>query len=271
MQDFPVLDEHSFVKTREQFHSVAKVIGKLRETLVKPIAKNDNLYLTVAEQGFCTPPITQYDELEIGCNPEKMIIELGSASGKYASINITGNTEQTLYNELTALLKTDFSVNAEIDSGSMNSVTVINPGEQEAQDFLTQLINFNSLLRGFWKRITTGVRSQVCLWPHHFDNAFRWFSGKKIDDEDEQMGIGLSNGDETSSLPYIYMTFYPPLRKTNTLHIPEGAVLHDYGWTGLVLPYESIMEMKTIDKQSALINNFFDESFAAVTRGFSKR
>jgi hypothetical protein len=271
MQIFPVLDEHGFVKTREIFHNVAKIIGKFRKTLVKPIAKNDNLYLHVVEQGFCTPPITQYDELEIGCNPGKMIIETGNASGRYSSYGLNGRSLNSVCIELSCILKNDFNINAEIDPSVLDSVNEIHIDEKSANDFLIQLINFNSLLKDFWRRTSAGVKSQVCLWPHHFDNAFKWFSGKKIDEEDEYMGIGVSNGDETSSLPYVYVTFYPPLRKTNTLHIPEGAVLHDYGWTGLLLPYESIAEMKTIEKQSALINNFFDESFAAVTRGFSKR
>ena len=95
------------------------------------------------------------------------------------------------------------------------------------------------------------------MWPHHFDNAFKWFSGRKIDDGDEQMGIGISNGDDNYELPYIYMSFWPPLRKTNTLQIADGAVLHDTDWTGLMLPYESLMEKKTIDLQQKLIEDFF--------------
>jgi hypothetical protein len=271
LQNFPEINESSFVKTREVFHSAAKIIGKFRKTFVQPIAKNDNLYLTVVDQGFCTPPITKYDDLEIGCNPEKMIIEIGNTSGKYSSFSLPGKTLKTVCEELSAVLKNDFGVDEEIDPSVLDSVNEINIEEHCAKDFLTQLVNFHSLLSGFRKRITSGVSSQICLWPHHFDNAFKWFSGKKIDEIDEFMGIGISNGDETYSLPYIYCTFYPPLRKTNTLNIPEGAVLHDYGWTGIVLPYESVTELKSIIKQSERINNFFDISFATVTTAFSKR
>jgi len=271
LQNFPELNEIPFVKTREALHAVAEVIGKFRGTLVKPIAKNDNLYLIAAEQGFCTPPITKYDELEIGCNSEKMIIEIGNASEKYSSFSLKGKSQKAICEELSVILKNDFGTNADVDSSGFDSEKVFNADEQNAKDFLTQFVNFNLLLKEFWKRITTGVRSPICLWPHHFDNAFKWFGGKKAGGEDEQMGIGVSNGDETYSLPYIYVTFYPPLRKTNTLNIPEGAVLHDYGWTGIILPYGSIAELKTIDKQTDLINNFFDESLVAVARAFTKR
>ena len=123
----------------------------------------------------------------------------------------------------------------------------------------------------FHNKINTGVKTQICLWPHHFDNAFKWFSGKKVNEEDEFMGIGVSNGDEMYELPYIYFTLYPPLRKTNTLEISEGAFLHDSDWTGLVLPYEALMEKKDADSQADLVNNFLDISYKSIQRGFTKR
>jgi len=270
MQNFPHLSETSFIKSREQIHSVAIVIGKFREKLVKPIAKNDNLFLKVA-QGLCTPPMNDLNELEIGCNIEKQIVEVANNKGKYASVAIKGVSQRELSVELVSVLNTEFEVNTVIDSNGFDSSKTINIQEQDAKDFLIQFTNYAKLLSDFWKRINTGVKTQICLWPHHFDNSFKWFSGRKIEDEDEQMGIGVSNGDETYELPYIYVTFWPPLRKTNTLQIPEGAILHDSDWTGMVLPYEEVMEKKNIDEQKQLIDSFFDVSFASIQRGFTKR
>src|SRR5437762_2772522 len=129
MTEFPSLDESDFIKTRRKIHSIAKVIGKFREALVKPIAKNDNLWLKAGEKGF------------------------------------------------------DSSIKYDIS-------------EQSAKDFLVQFANYNELLTDLHKKLNIGVKTQICLWPHHFDNAFKWFSGKKINEEDEYMGIGVSNGDE---------------------------------------------------------------------------
>jgi len=39
MQNFPLLQEQQYVKTRRRIHSVAKLVGRLREALVQPIAK----------------------------------------------------------------------------------------------------------------------------------------------------------------------------------------------------------------------------------------
>ncbi len=271
MKDFPIFDESDFKKTRRQFHLIAELIGEYRKTLVKPIAKNDNLWLSIVESGFCTPPVNEHNELEIGCNPEKLIIEIVNNKNLYESINIIGKTQSALDDELGNTLNSKFGVNTAVDSDNFNSSKIIDIPEKDAEDFSAQLINFNELIKAFHKGINVGVKSQICLWPHHFDNAFKWFSGRKIDDEDEQMGIGISNGDDNYELPYIYVSFSPPLRKTNTLLIAEGAVLHDTDWTGLMLPYESVIEKKTIDAQQKLIEDFFSTSFASVQRGFSKR
>lgn len=271
MQQFPNLTESSFKKTRKQIHSAAKVIGKFREKLVKPIAKNDNLWLTIVDKGFCTPPMGELNELEIGCNLEKLIIEVANDRNKYHSIDITGKTASGLAGEIAGILSKEYGVNAEVDSAEFDNNKTLDISQTDARDFLTQFVNYAELLSAFHKSITEGVKTQICLWPHHFDYSFKWFSGRKIDEQDEQMGIGFSNGDETYELPYLYVTLRPELRKTNTLEIPEGAILHDYEWTGLILPYDSVMEKNSAEAQQELINNYLEISFKSIKRGFSKR
>lgn len=268
---FPKFLVADFAQVRKKNHSIAKVIGKFREKLVEPIAKNDNLWLTIVKQGFCTPPMADFNELEIGCDIEKMIIEIADEGGKYESFGVIGKTQSAISAEIARVLTEKFGVNSAVSSQDFDDSKAIEIAESDAKDFLAQFVNYSELLKAFHKSIQNGVKTNICLWPHHFDNAFKWFSGRKIDEQDEQMGIGVSNGDETYELPYVYMTLWPALRKTNTLEIPDGAVLHDYGWSGLILPYESVLEMKTEEEQASLINNFLEISFKSIQRGFSKR
>lgn len=269
MIQFPSLNESDFIKTRRRIHSVAKVIGKFRETLVKPIAKNDNLYLKIVDKGFCTPAMPEYNELEIGCNLETLKVEVAN-SKDYDAIDLPGKTQKLLSDELKSILS-KYGVSPELDDSNFDSAKAFDVSENNVKDFLEQFANYNELFTAFHKKINVGVKTQICLWPHHFDNAFKWFSGKKINEEDEYMGIGVSNGDEMYELPYIYFTLYPPLRKTNTLEIAEGAFLHDTDWTGLVLPYDAIMEKNDADSQAEFVNNFLDISFKSIQRGFTKR
>lgn len=273
MEKFPSLEERQYVKTRRQVHSIAKLIGRFKEVLVQPIAKSDNLWLSVANKGFCTPPMNNLNELEISFNTEILCLEIADNINKYVSVSVTGKSLNEICVELLEALKNDSSVDVNLTAGEFDAQRKIEIDVTAAQEFLLQFVNFSELLSAFHNKIAfnDGVKTQICLWPHHFDNAFKWFSGRKIDEIDEFMGIGVSNGDEMYELPYIYMTISPALRKMNTLEIPEGAYLHDTDWSGLILPYEAITEKKSAEEQEELINNFFDIGFKGIKRGFSKR
>jgi hypothetical protein len=273
MQNFPSLQEQQYVKTRRRIHSIAELIGRFREAFVQPIAKNDNLWLSVVNKGFCTPPMNNLNELEIGFNAEILCVEIANNQDKYVSIAVTGKSLSELCSEMLDALKNDFGVDVTLQADEFDSARKIEIDPEAAQEFLLQFVKFSDLLTAFHKNIAfnDGVKTQINLWPHHFDNAFKWFSGRKIDEIDEFIGIGVSNGDEMYELPYIYMTIYPELRKMNTLEIPEGAHLHDTGWQGLILTYEAIIDKKSSEEQEELINNFFDVGFKGIKRGFSKR
>jgi len=66
------------------------------------------------------------------------------------------------------------------------------------------------------------------LWPHHFDFSVEWFSGKK----DEQIGTGISPGDEQYSEPYLYMNPYPFNPKVTENNLPIGK-WHTSSWKGI--------------------------------------
>ena len=73
-----------------------------------------------------------------------------------------------------------------------------------------------------------GNFTQVHLWPHHFDFSVEWFSGKK----DEQIGTGISPGDEQYSEPYLYMNPYPFNPKVTEYNLPIGR-WHTSSWKGI--------------------------------------
>lgn len=73
-----------------------------------------------------------------------------------------------------------------------------------------------------------GKYTLVHLWPHHFDFSVEWFSGKK----DEQIGTGISPGDEQYSEPYLYMNPYPFNPKVTEYNLPIGR-WHTSTWKGI--------------------------------------
>jgi hypothetical protein len=49
----------------------------------------------------------------------------------------------------------------------------------------------------------TGKFTLVHLWPHGFDLSVEWFTGLEYD---QQIGIGISPGEENITLPYLYIS-----------------------------------------------------------------
>ena len=76
----------------------------------------------------------------------------------------------------------------------------------------------------------------VHLWPHHFDFSLEWFTGNN----DEQIGTGISPGDENNSEPYLYMNPYPFNEKVLEQNIPLGKWNTD-GWKGVKIEWKDLL------------------------------
>jgi len=102
--------------------------------------------------------------------------------------------------------------------------------------------------------------SPVQLWPHHFDLAVVWFSGRLIpgqdpaDEEnaDEQMNFGFSTGDSSIAEPYFYATAYPTPDAFTQQPLPADAHWHTEGFTAAILPYQSLVS--ATDPHAKLLN-----------------
>ena len=86
--------------------------------------------------------------------------------------------------------------------------------------------------------------SPLQLWPHHFDLALSWFSGRAVpgkehcepDERNESVTVGFSTGDEGDSEPYIYALAYPWPAEVEAARLPAGR-WHGPGWSGGYLPW----------------------------------
>ncbi len=77
------------------------------------------------------------------------------------------------------------------------------------------------------------------LWPHHFDFSVEWFTGNK----DEQIGTGISPGDEQYNGPYLYMNPWPFNEKVRENKLPVG-IWHTSGWNGIKVEWNDIAQYR---------------------------
>jgi len=94
-----------------------------------------------------------------------------------------------------------------------------------------------------------GVTSPILLYPHHFDLSLVWFPH----DDERQLGLGFSTGDETVSEPYLYLTAYPEPDGFTAIKLPDGAHWQKEGFSGEVLPYA---KLQASDEPEALFEKF---------------
>jgi len=77
-----------------------------------------------------------------------------------------------------------------------------------------------------------GLTSPILVYPHHFDLSLVWFPNN----DEKQLSLGWSTGDETIAEPYLYLTGLEQRK------LPEGVFWQTEGFTGAVLPYDALVK-----------------------------
>jgi len=98
--------------------------------------------------------------------------------------------------------------------------------------------------------------SEIRCWPHHFDIASLLDLGKG-----KSIGIGMSPGDSSSTLPYYYVNMWP-YPDTDKVSLPalSSGKWNTEGWVGTLLNAEAFAG--TPD-QKEIIKTFIKESVSA--------
>lgn len=86
------------------------------------------------------------------------------------------------------------------------------------------------------KDFKMGEIAPVFLYPHHFDLALVWFPY----DDQRQISVGFSMGDEMVPEPYVYLTIYPEGPNFKNINVPREAQFQTDGFSGLVLLYKNL-------------------------------
>jgi hypothetical protein len=94
-----------------------------------------------------------------------------------------------------------------------------------------------------------GEASPIQLWPHGFDVAMTWLSGRLIpgqervedpEQRDETVTVGFSTGDANDPYPYLYAIAHPWPAAAKE-RVPEVGRWHASGWNGIVMPWAEVV------------------------------
>jgi len=108
--------------------------------------------------------------------------------------------------------------------------------QNQSSLFLNYAIDAIRILELFRMELQ-GKFTLVHLWPDHFDFSVEWFTQNK----DEQIGTGISPGDENNFEPYLYMNPYPFNDKVLEQNLPLGK-WNTEGWKGVKIERSELLK-----------------------------
>ncbi len=245
----PPLDLEGWRSTRDILRQYARCLGAIRRALSRPARHWSHIGLTVSTRGITTGPMMVAGErLEIRLDIRGAQIEIGTESGQAWVGRCPGTSCREILDRTNAWLAR--SGGASLIEIEMPEIENPDAFDQFAADrFWSALSRIDDILREF----SGGLRGEAhgpLLWPHHFDLAVLWLSGRLVPGEDpkdedradESMNFGFSTGDDGIPSPYFYATAYPAVPQLSEMGLPNGARWHAQGWQGAKLDYASVAD-----------------------------
>jgi hypothetical protein len=112
--------------------------------------------------------------------------------------------------------------------------TLANLNTPDLSDYLAFATKANRSLELFRMKLI-GHFTQVHLWPDGFDYSVEWFTDKN----EEQIGVGISPGEDRYESPYLYVSPYPFNEKRINESVSPG-IWHTDGWKGIKVEWKDL-------------------------------
>ncbi|MBP8003085.1 MAG: hypothetical protein KA314_05575 [Chloroflexi bacterium] len=263
---FPALKLSDWQTTRDTVQRYCQLLGKIRRALTPFEEHWYHASLRVGAAGLTTTTIPYGEDSFYADDTFEMLLDfmshklsINSSRRLQLEIPLTGQSLQAFHGAVMEGLKT-LGVEVELDHSLFADDT---PGVYDAAAitaYWQALKQIDSILHQF-KAGLAGETGPVQLWPHHFDLAMLWFSGRQVpntnpndrENADEQMNFGFSTGDGAIPDGYFYITAYPTPDGFVGSLLSEGAYWNPTGWKGAVLPYA---ELVGVDNPKQKLLNF---------------
>ncbi|MGB0384569.1 MAG: DUF5996 family protein [Ardenticatenaceae bacterium] len=254
--EFSPMPLASWQATYETLALYGKLVGKVRRALTPKQKHWWHISLRAGATGLTTTPIPAGAEAD--AHTFEMLLDLTNhqlvitnSSGEQSKTPLEGQSIADFCDEtLNALAAMGIQPDMERSLFSDTAPRVYDPAAVARYwGVLSQIDLIFKEFKGALRRETSPVQ----LWPHHFDHAFLWFSGRLVpsyDPEneeyaDEQMNFGFVPGDDTYPDPYFYVTAYPAPEGFSQQPLPKDAFWRQEGWTGAIMMYDALVGAQT--------------------------
>lgn len=256
-KDLPELKPADLKSSRDYLRDVALAMGSLQRGFL-PVSPRDWQHgLEVTMRGIAT------QEFIVGNERVKVLLDLVKNKIRLDGVNwnIDEYSGAELFKNFKSWLESK-GIQVKLEEPEFTGGTY-DPVQGEA--YAETLWWLHKQFQIIKAEISSGITSPILLYPHHFDLSLVWFPY----DDDKQVSIGFSTGDETVSEPYVYLTLYPEPKgfdKMLSEKLPEEAYWQKDGFSGAILTYS---KMRSHPHPDELLRRFVGQlSSYAVANGF---
>jgi hypothetical protein len=247
---FPALPLEAWRATRATVQGYCQVLGAVRGVLGPRLKHSQHRSLRVTATGLTTTPMPYKDlTVEMALDLTRHQLVATTSTGERWKGALRGQSLTVFFVEAVAALRA-LGVTVEVGATPFQTAAAAEAGTYDpaaVERFWLALSQVEAVLRRFKGELRTET-SDVQLWPHGFDLAMLWITGRLVPgqdpnvprDADEQMNFGFSTGDAGIPEPYFYATAYPLPPELPKMALPEGVAWHSAGWQGAVMRYGTL-------------------------------
>ena len=221
----------------ENIHPICMVIGEIKQQLIKELPHFGHHGLFFQNDEITTGQLDNKTEIKINLLTGELLY-FHNEKGHFIDLKNDNILEKL--KEITSNLGVKFS-----------EEPLKNVNQEELQSYHDFAIKAKQILELFRMNLRNDF-TLIHLWPHHFDFSLEWFTGNK----DEQIGTGISPGDEQYSDPYLYMNPWPFDDKIIKESLPIGA-WHTDGWNGIKVEWGELTQLTSKDAAEKITKLFF--------------
>lgn len=245
--EFPSLTLSEWQETRDTLQGYCRLMSAIRRSSCPRQRHWSHVSLRVVPEGLITTPIPSSSGtfgLRLDLVHHKLRIL--SSAGQSLDLPVEGQSLARLHSEVMGALK-GLEVGSEVEAEPFSDSSSGEWDSAALTRYRQALVQIDAVFKAF-KGEQRQETSPVQLFPHHFDLAFAWFSGRQApgqeekgeDWSDERMTFGFVTGDEAVAEPYFYATAYPEPEGFVGSPLPESAYWNEAGFSGALLPYAAL-------------------------------
>ncbi len=257
-----LLNAETWGSARADLHHRARVVGAVPRALLEPHPHWWHIALRPHERGLTTLPMEgKAGEFSIVLDLDRHVAAVTGSNPREVPLK---QPASTFVGQLADAL-----------APHTNSAIDLPAGPEKAGYRAEEVERFAGVLRAIVPVFESFAAergeetSPVQLWPHHFDLALTWFSGRTVPDTDpadpeyhrESATVGFSPGDDAIPEPYLYGIAYPFPAAATDASLPGEARWIEDPYRGAFLPYTAVVEST---RPAAAVAAFFAGHHAAV-------